>query len=349
MEWLAKDGLTVRWCLYVAVVGWLGVYPANAAAQVRPPVTTSGGKLVIPPPTRTIVVADLAGEWGITEGINTTYVDRYTGVYAGTDSLHFTEKWILTANGTISSDFFGIQNGRKIAEKSTGVVTLSSAGILIIKMKNEQKYVLRGWLEGPNMTVMKLNGPWYGEIPADVLSNPEKGWNLDKIWVRQASPDAGAKPAPVASGDGKSVTPTSVRTIAVADLAGEWGRNDGINTRYVDRATGVYAGADSNHSREKWVITAQGTISTDYFGIVNGRKIVEELKGVVSFPAAGILVIKINGNGRKYVVRGWQQAPNMTVMTLNGPWPEEIPADVLSNPEQGANLDQKWVRLVEPK
>src|SRR6185369_483067 len=90
MEWLAKDGLTVRWCLYVAVVGWLGVYPANAAAQVRPPVTTSGGKLVIPPPTRTIVVADLAGEWGITEGINTTYVDRYTGVYAGTDSLHFT-------------------------------------------------------------------------------------------------------------------------------------------------------------------------------------------------------------------------------------------------------------------
>jgi len=54
----------------------------------HPPVTPGGGKLVVPAPTRTIVIADLAGEWGRNDGITTTYVDSYTGVYAGTDSLH---------------------------------------------------------------------------------------------------------------------------------------------------------------------------------------------------------------------------------------------------------------------
>ena len=63
-------------------------------------------------------------------------------------------------------------------------MTLSAAGILVIKTTKERRYVLRGWLEGPNMTVMELNGPWYEYIPADILTNPEQGTNLDKKWVR---------------------------------------------------------------------------------------------------------------------------------------------------------------------
>jgi hypothetical protein len=155
--------------------------PAAAVAKAD-----SGGKLVIPPAPRGLTIADLAGEWGRNDGINTTYVDRYTGVYAGTDSIHFTEGWVITAEGGISSDFFGIQNGRKIKDKSAGTVTLSSAGILVIKMTNQQSYVLRGWLAGPHMTVMTLNGPWYDRIPPEILSNPEQGWNLDKRYVRHA-------------------------------------------------------------------------------------------------------------------------------------------------------------------
>ena len=154
------------------------------AAPVTNAVNAGGGQpLVIPPPTRALTIADLAGEWGRNDGINTTYVDRYSGTYAGTDSLHFTEQWVITAKGEISLDFFAIRNGKKITEKSTGVVTLSG-GILSIKMTNEQRYVLRGWLVTPNMTVMNLNGPWYEKIPPDILSNPEQGWNLDKKWVR---------------------------------------------------------------------------------------------------------------------------------------------------------------------
>ena len=72
---------------------------------------------------------------------------------------------MIASNGAISLDFFGLQNGRKIVEKSTGVVTLSNAGVLVITMTNERSYVLRGWLEGPTMTVMTLNGPWYERHP----------------------------------------------------------------------------------------------------------------------------------------------------------------------------------------
>jgi hypothetical protein len=136
------------------------------------------------PPRHQPSIAELAGAWGRNDGINTRYVDRSTGAYAGTDSIHFTEQWEIGAGGTIALDFYGIHNGRRIAEKSSGTVTLSSEGILVIRMTNEQRYVLRGWEEAPDMTVMTLNGPWYESIPPEILANPAQGANLDQRWVR---------------------------------------------------------------------------------------------------------------------------------------------------------------------
>lgn len=156
----------------------------RAGDPAHPPVTATREKLVVPPPTRRMVIADLVGEWGRTDGIDTTYVDSHTGVYAGTDSLHFTETWMIRSRGTISSAFFGLANGRKIVENSMGSVSLSGAGILVTTMRSEKSYVLRGWLEAPKMTVMTLNGPWYESIPADILTNPEQGTNLDQNWIR---------------------------------------------------------------------------------------------------------------------------------------------------------------------
>ena len=53
-------------------------------------------------------------------------------------------------------------------------------------MSNMQRYVFRGWLDLPDMTIMKLNGPWYDDpIPSNILSNPEQGVNLDQTWVRK--------------------------------------------------------------------------------------------------------------------------------------------------------------------
>jgi hypothetical protein len=50
------------------------------------------------------------------------------------------------------------------------MVTLAG-GVLIIKKSNTRRYVLRGWLELPEMTIMKLNGPWY-EDPISRISSP---------------------------------------------------------------------------------------------------------------------------------------------------------------------------------
>jgi hypothetical protein len=153
-----------------------------------PPLPVPGAPNLEPPrpttPVRALTVADLAGEWGRNDGINTRYVDAHTGAYAGTDSIHFTEHWSITSEGTIALDFFGIHNGRRIVEKSTAAVTLSGT-ILTIHTPNQQRFVLRGWEDTPAMTVMTLNGAWYeGGIPPEILANPAYGVNLDQRWVR---------------------------------------------------------------------------------------------------------------------------------------------------------------------
>jgi hypothetical protein len=57
--------------------------------------------------------------------------------------------------------------------------------VLEIRKPNVQLFVLRGWEEMTDMTVMTLNGPWYDGVPADVLANPAIGVNLDQQWVRR--------------------------------------------------------------------------------------------------------------------------------------------------------------------
>ena len=159
---------------------------ASVPTTVAAPPGTENGRLVIPPPTRQLTVADLAGQWGENDGINTRYVDRQTGAYAGFESLHFTNKMTITAQGAFYNDFFAIQNGRKIKEDTKGTIAISGR-VLTIRDGNPQKYVIRGWLELPDMTILEICGPWYGndEIPAEIFSNPNQGANLNRRWVRK--------------------------------------------------------------------------------------------------------------------------------------------------------------------
>jgi hypothetical protein len=143
------------------------------------------GHLLIPPPTRQLTLADLAGQWGESEGINVRYVDRYTGTYAGADSLHYRIKMTFTAGGGYDDDFYAIQNGKLIKEKAAGSVAISGR-LLVIKTTNLSKYVIRGWLELQNMTILEVCGPWYNDdvIPEEIFTNPAQGANLDKKWAR---------------------------------------------------------------------------------------------------------------------------------------------------------------------
>lgn len=64
--------------------------------------------------------------------------------------------------------------------------------------------------------------------------------------VAAAERPSPASPAPQLV-DGRLVVPPPARALTVADLAGDWGHNDGITTTYVDRHTGAYAGFASLH------------------------------------------------------------------------------------------------------
>ena len=161
--------------------------PANNTTSTNLPSLVRDGNLVIPPPTRQITIADLVGAWGENPGrISTTYVNRSDGSYAGTDSLHFTSKMTFTANGGYLNDFFAIRNGEKIIDKTVGTVSIAGS-VLFVKHNGTAKYVIRGWLELPDMTILQVCGPWFDdqEIPERIFTDPSYGTNLNKKWVRK--------------------------------------------------------------------------------------------------------------------------------------------------------------------
>jgi hypothetical protein len=145
------------------------------------------GKLVVPRPTRALTLADLAGEWKHEDRISTTYVDRNTGAYAGSDNLAFREGWTITSKGAVTSDFFAIRNGKKILEKTAGTIAVLPNAILEVRVGSPAQYVIRGWLETPGLTVLKIVGPFY--LPEGVtpehLGDTDKGSNLSQYWIRK--------------------------------------------------------------------------------------------------------------------------------------------------------------------
>ncbi|MEP7075968.1 MAG: hypothetical protein ABI878_09165 [Acidobacteriota bacterium] len=145
------------------------------------------GKLIIPPPSRQLTIGDLVGEWGEdAQRISTTYVHRDSGNYAGADSLAFRSKMAFTRNGGYLNDFFAIRNGQKIIDNTVGTFAINGR-VLSIKHKGTAKYVIRGWLELPDMTILRVCGPWFDDdvIPENIFSNPDQGANLNKDWVRK--------------------------------------------------------------------------------------------------------------------------------------------------------------------
>ena len=162
----------------------------KTSAVTSPPVQPNqnqpqmeNGKLVIPPPTRQLTVADLAGSWGQNDGINERYVYRSSGSYAGTDSNHYSNAMVITSDGGLSNDFFGIKNGKTTRQKTSGSVSINGR-VLSITRTGTTFHIIRGWLELPDMTIMVILNVEENRIQ-EHLDNPGKGWNLEEKWVRK--------------------------------------------------------------------------------------------------------------------------------------------------------------------
>lgn len=165
------------------------VAPATSASAPVPPTLDRDGNLVIPEPTRQLTITDLVGAWGDNPGrIATTYVNRSDGTYAGTDSLHFTSNWTIDRNGKYTNDFFEVRNGQKLRDITTGTITIVGR-LITIRHKGTAKYVVRGWLELPNMTILKVAGPWFDnqEIPEKMFTDfsEDSRFFLTTKWVRK--------------------------------------------------------------------------------------------------------------------------------------------------------------------
>ncbi len=161
--------------------------PASTSSASVSPAVDENGKLIIPVPTRQLTVADLAGAWGEDDTyLSTAMYNSNTGDRVGNDRLAFRSKNTITKNGGYTNDFFAVRNGIALSDKTTGTVTINGSVLYINQGKSKSKYVIRGWLELPDATLLKITGPWYdGEIPPQVFTDLAIGVILDKIWVRK--------------------------------------------------------------------------------------------------------------------------------------------------------------------
>ena len=166
----------------------------NAAAPASPPSALAppgSGRLDVPPLARPPTFADLAGGWGNDDSVVTNYVS-YRGDYAGYQSIATKEKWVFDGKGNVSSAFTanvaGQGTARQVNERKKGTVVLSPGNVMTMAWIGAApaSFVIRGWRELPGMTVLLLNGPWYGQVPADVLGDRRIGGNLNSYWVRTA-------------------------------------------------------------------------------------------------------------------------------------------------------------------
>lgn len=165
---------------------------ATETAAAVPLALDVDGHIIMPEPTRAFTVADLAGVWEEGGRSSTSYVFQSSGAYAGTDSLAIKIARTIERDGTYSSDFFSIRNGKKERDITTGSITIVGR-VLTVRQSNSSttdKYVIRGWLETPTATILRLaEGPWHNDdvIPQDRFTDfTDFGRFFTKThWVRK--------------------------------------------------------------------------------------------------------------------------------------------------------------------
>ncbi len=165
--------------------------PASGAAAFD-----EGGDLIIPQPSRQLTTADLAGVW--IDGPNrmtTEYVYSGSGKSAGRDTTAFAVKTTFKSDGTYSS-FFNSVRKKYETESTTTTGPFSIDGrLLSIQGKGYSgntttttKWVIRGWLELPSMTVLLLAGPWYDDAPIPEVNftdyGPDSRFRGTTRWTR---------------------------------------------------------------------------------------------------------------------------------------------------------------------
>jgi hypothetical protein len=164
----------------------------STSSEVMTPTYDSYNNLIVPPPRRTITQADMAGEWHVDNTVAKKYVSISTANHSGFSVTNVSQAYVVDAKGNmsskVSSKHITDSGGYQHDDAGTGTFTISSDRTITIaqKGKNPVYYVVRGWFVGPDVTIMRANGPWYdlSAIPADIRTSA-RGGNLDDDFVRK--------------------------------------------------------------------------------------------------------------------------------------------------------------------
>jgi hypothetical protein len=153
---------------------------APPAAPPPPPVV----KLQVPPAPKKMALAQIAGTWKEDDTVLTDYEKAKIRTQADYDAIAAPAKFTVGAKGVVTLETIAKEGAAP--QVSSGKADLSKDGVLTLKTKGvtPQIYVVRGLYIDPSLVVLKMNGPWFGDVPMDVKSDPNKGPSLDHYWVR---------------------------------------------------------------------------------------------------------------------------------------------------------------------
>jgi hypothetical protein len=137
---------------------------------------------MIPPPRRILQQADLAGEWKRGNGAVASYATS-NGSYAGFDSVSIGTAWNIDDSGGLHEKFTAAYSGYSsghaaVQENNVGTFTIDNRNIVRLyrpaqngNRESTDFYIVVGWFVGPEMIIMKLNGPYHGSITEKDISN----------------------------------------------------------------------------------------------------------------------------------------------------------------------------------
>ncbi len=166
----------------------------NGPDEVMTPEYYVGGTIKVPRPRRLLTQADLAGEWSAdSSGGKWYYTSR--GEYAGFSALSTADHWVIDAQGNYKEDFkagYASSGGaRGFEEHVTGRISIAN-NIVTIDMPaqgglgaDRSQYIVDGWFVGPQVIILKIQGPFHNAITQQDLDNVQSMSYRDKQLVKK--------------------------------------------------------------------------------------------------------------------------------------------------------------------
>lgn len=167
---------------------------ASGSSEVMTPQYDSYKTLIVPPPRRAITQADMAGDWKLDSGVVSSYASSATGGYAGYTAVSVSEAYSVDGKGNLTYKESAArvssvgQGNFQSSGAGTGSMTIAPDRVISLALKGRPTtyYLLMGWFVGPEVTIMRINGPFNRP---DQITDAVRGDNsnryLDKYYVRK--------------------------------------------------------------------------------------------------------------------------------------------------------------------